>query len=109
MSFGWSAAIWTAIGVGTSAAIAADSADTQRKAAHKQEDALAASKAADIEQQAKSEADANAALVDSKRRRRAASGLLAGQDPASASTSVLGSGGASVMRPVTPHTTLGGA
>ena len=42
MSFGWSAAVWTAIGVGVSTAVAVDSADAQRKAGNQAKDAARA-------------------------------------------------------------------
>jgi hypothetical protein len=87
MSFGWSAAAWTAIGVGTAAASSAYSTDQQRKAVHGQRDALLASQEADARQAAEAETSAataaNAKLADNKRRRQA-SALGAGDPNAGA-------------------------
>lgn len=76
MSFGISAATWVAIGVGTAAVgTAAYSADQQRKAMHKQQDALKAAQEADARQAAEAETKAlvaaNAQTADAGRRRRA--------------------------------------
>lgn len=75
MSFGISAAAWSAIGVGVAAAGTAYSQDQQRKAMHSQMDA--ARKAAEDDARKAAEAEtnallaANAKMAETKRRRKA--------------------------------------
>lgn len=56
MSFGWTAAVWTAIGVGVSAVGTVSSMDSQRKAGNQAKDAAAASARAAEEAQNKANA-----------------------------------------------------
>jgi len=83
MSFGWSAAVWTAIGAGTAAAGSAYSSDQQRKAVHGQRDAQEADARQAAEAETSAATAANAKLADNKRRRQA-SALGAGDPNAGA-------------------------